>query len=99
MTTSKPVRSTTPVRPRPRVLRVPSTNVVDSAHYGYIYCMGLVQRPSEEAQLRPFGKFEPETRYTSEHDIWEDGEIRLVTGSGDEDVKVNPPRAALGSLC
>jgi len=99
MTTSKPVRSTTPVRPRPRVLRVPSTNVVDSAHYGYIYCMGLVQRPSEEAQLRPFGKFEPETRYTSEHDIWEDGEIRLVTGSGDEDVKVNPPWAALGSWC
>ena len=88
MATSKPVRSTTLAHPRPRVLRVPSTNIVDSAHYGYIYCMGLVHRPSEEVQLRPFGEFEPETRYTSEHNIWEDGEIRLVTGSGDEDVKV-----------
>ena len=74
---------------RPRVLRVPSTNVADSAHYGYIYCMGLVPSPSEEVQLRPFGEFEPEARHTSDHGIWKDGEIRLVTGSGDEDVKVH----------
>lgn len=78
-----------PRPPRPRVLRVPSTNVVDSAHYGYIYCMELVPSPLVEVPLRPFGEFEPEARYTSENNTWEKGEIRLVTGSGDEDVKVN----------
>ncbi|KAJ7645615.1 hypothetical protein DFH06DRAFT_1211918 [Mycena polygramma] len=53
-------RSTVPL---PRAyLNIPAENVIDSAHYGYIYCMVLLQ----------------------------DGEpgVRLVTGSGDESVKI-----------
>ncbi|KAF8208640.1 hypothetical protein K438DRAFT_1812622 [Mycena galopus ATCC 62051] len=49
--------------PAPRAyLDIPPENVIDSAHYGYIYCMTLFQ----------------------------DGETgtRLVTGSGDESVKI-----------
>ncbi|KAJ7465280.1 hypothetical protein FB451DRAFT_1263169 [Mycena latifolia] len=44
-------------------LNIPAENVIDYAHYGYIYCMTLFQ--DSEA-----------------------GSVRLVTGSGDEFVKV-----------
>ncbi|KAJ7457667.1 hypothetical protein B0H11DRAFT_2063012 [Mycena galericulata] len=50
--------------PAPRAyLNIPAENVLDSAHYGYIYCMALL--PANEA-----------------------GGVRLVTGSGDEFVKI-----------
>ncbi|KAJ7750951.1 hypothetical protein DFH07DRAFT_961172 [Mycena maculata] len=50
--------------PAPRAyLSIPAENVIDSAHYGYIYCMALLQ--DSEA-----------------------GGVRLVTGSGDEFVKI-----------
>lgn len=73
-------------RLRPRVLRVPDGNVAESAHYGYIYCMALV--PATDPQIRPFGTYEPEQRYSTDLNAREEGEIRLVTGSGDEEVKV-----------
>lgn len=46
---------------------IPPSNVIDSAHYGYIYCMALLTE--------------------------NDHGIQIVTGSGDESVKVsiNPP--------
>lgn len=96
---------------RPRVLRVPEEDVVESAHYGYIYCMSLV-RPHVDSRIGvkeeegiegrgeerkrgrrdsrsgrpPFGSYEPAHRFRE--DVWSEGEVRLVTGSGDEDVKV-----------
>lgn len=73
---------------RPRVLRVSSANVVDSAHYGYVYCMAIVPAPVAGAQLRPFGSYEPELRFQSTSNARENGEIHFVSGSGDEDVKV-----------
>ncbi|KAJ8507465.1 hypothetical protein ONZ45_g10164 [Pleurotus djamor] len=42
-------------------LHVPAKNVIDSAHYGYVYCMVLLEN---------------------------EGEIQLITGSGDETVKL-----------
>ncbi|KAI0061595.1 Zn-dependent exopeptidase [Artomyces pyxidatus] len=53
------------------VLNVPPTNVIDSAHYGYVYCMALL----------------PSIRDGSD-DVQEGQEVQLVTGSGDETVKV-----------
>jgi di- and tripeptidase len=41
--------------------RIPASNVIDSAHYGYIYCMAILDG---------------------------NGSVQLVTGSGDETVKV-----------
>ncbi|KAF8315648.1 Zn-dependent exopeptidase [Clavulina sp. PMI_390] len=73
---------------RPRVLRVPDTNVVDSAHYGYIYCMTLIPPPKAGPTTKPFGSFEPTQRFESDRNARKDGEIRFVTGSGDEDVKI-----------
>lgn len=84
---------------RPRVLRVPSTNVIDSAHYGYIYCMALVPAPVEEAQIRPFGEYEPEIRYRSDYNARAGGEIRFVSGSGDEDVKVRSIIVLQATVC
>ncbi|KAJ7695752.1 hypothetical protein B0H17DRAFT_1055463 [Mycena rosella] len=50
--------------PAPRAfLNIPAENVIDSAHYGYIYCMALLQ--DSEAG------------------------VKLVTGSGDEFVKLH----------
>jgi di- and tripeptidase len=49
--------------PTPRAfLSIPAENVLDSAHYGYIYCMALLQDSKQG--------------------------VKLVTGSGDEFVKV-----------
>ena len=51
---------------------VPPTNVVDAAHYGYVYCMALIpsHRAGTDESPRP------------------DDAIFLVTGSGDETIKV-----------
>ncbi|KAF7365438.1 Beta-Ala-His dipeptidase [Mycena venus] len=55
--------SDTTVPPPRAYLNIPSENVIDSAHYGYIYCMALFPDDDEKG-------------------------VRLVTGSGDESVKV-----------
>ncbi|KII90799.1 hypothetical protein PLICRDRAFT_174166 [Plicaturopsis crispa FD-325 SS-3] len=62
-----------PAAPR-AILRIPPTNVIDSAHYGYIYCMALL----------------PSTRVGSDDPPppRDDGSTHLVTGSGDETVKL-----------
>ncbi|KAI0317637.1 Zn-dependent exopeptidase [Amylostereum chailletii] len=54
-------------------LDVPPSNVVDSAHYGYVYCMALVPSPRDGSDDAP--------------PLERDG-VLLVTGSGDETVKV-----------
>lgn len=51
-----------------------SGNVIDSAHYGYIYCMALLPAGRE-------GSDDPLPDSSS-------GQVRLVTGSGDESIKV-----------
>jgi di- and tripeptidase len=63
-----------PSAPSPRgFLQVPASNVIDSAHYGYVYCMALL----------------PSTREMSDNlSLPVDGSTQLVTGSGDETVKV-----------
>ena len=55
------------------VLQVPSSKVIDSAHFGYVYSMALLPCPLE-------GNGEEENK--------ENEEDLLVTGSGDETVKV-----------
>ena len=57
----------------PRVLQVPPTNMVWSAHYGYVYCMALVPSLAEGSDDVP---------------ITPGDDIQLVTGSGDSSVKV-----------
>ncbi|KAG9017933.1 hypothetical protein FRB90_000115 [Tulasnella sp. 427] len=54
------------------VLSIPQDNWVPSAHYGYIYCMAIV--PEHEID----GQVAEKQRKT----------VQLVTGSGDEDVKL-----------
>lgn len=39
------------VPPTQGYLSVPASNVIDSAHYGYIYCMALVNGPDDDVQL------------------------------------------------
>ncbi|KZW01583.1 glutathione degradosome [Exidia glandulosa HHB12029] len=56
----------------PRVLHVPAENVIASAHYGYIYSMALLPSP----------------HLTASDPTREDGAVELLTGSGDEDVKL-----------
>jgi di- and tripeptidase len=51
---------------------IPPTHVVSYAHFGYIYCMAVHPSPYEVS-----GNGEPDT-----------GSVELVTGSGDETVKV-----------
>ncbi|KAH9173572.1 Zn-dependent exopeptidase [Lactarius sanguifluus] len=60
---------TTPPTPRAE-LNVPPRNVIDSAHYGYVYCMALLPSTSWGAA-------------TSKRQ-----DVLLVTGSGDETMKV-----------
>ncbi|EUC63300.1 beta-ala-his dipeptidase [Rhizoctonia solani AG-3 Rhs1AP] len=57
------VEPTSKSEDEPRILSIPSENVIHSAHYGYIYCMALVRDGSG-------------------------GQVRLVTGSGDEETKL-----------
>lgn len=54
-------------------LQIPATNVIDAAHFGYIYTMTLLEATEAE------------------------GGVQLVTGSGDETIKVSPSREF--SLC
>ena len=74
-TSSSPPREASPHRPL-AVLQVPPCNVIYSAHYGYIYCMALVPSVREGSDDPPFDS-------TSERQ-----DLQLVTGSGDESVKV-----------
>jgi di- and tripeptidase len=53
-------------------LHIPPNNVIDSAHYGYIYCMALL----------------PSSRDGSDDDLSSEKSTQLVTGSGDETIKV-----------
>ncbi|TFY73639.1 hypothetical protein EWM64_g10374 [Hericium alpestre] len=65
-----------PTVPEPRsILSIPASNVIDSAHFGYVYCMTLV----------------PSTREGSDdlaRAIEGQGNVHLVTGSGDETLKL-----------
>ncbi|KAH7913441.1 glutathione degradosome, partial [Hygrophoropsis aurantiaca] len=54
------------------ILNIPASNVIDSAHFGYIYCMVLV----------------PPNREGSDSPPAEDGTVHLITGSGDETIKL-----------
>ena len=57
------------------VLNIPATNIVSSAHHGYVYCMAIspsLHRGSDDIL------------YTDAH-----SNVYLVTGSGDESVKVS----------
>ncbi|KAH7097612.1 Zn-dependent exopeptidase [Auriculariales sp. MPI-PUGE-AT-0066] len=56
----------------PTTIYVPAANTLQSAHYGYIYCMALLPSPHISAS-------DPER---------EDGSIELLTGSGDADVRL-----------
>ncbi|KAH9917958.1 Zn-dependent exopeptidase [Fomitopsis serialis] len=58
------------------VLQVEPSNVIYSAHYGYIYCMALVPSVREGSDDPPFD-LASERR-----------DLQLVTGSGDESVKL-----------
>lgn len=61
--------------PRPHgVLQVRGSNVIDSAHYGYVYSMALLPSPYAARDESTDGD--------------ESGNVLLVTGSGDETVKV-----------
>ncbi|KZV68817.1 Zn-dependent exopeptidase [Peniophora sp. CONT] len=55
-----------------QTIDIPAENVIDSAHYGYIYCMALLPSSRE-------GSDDVSPRA--------DGETYLVTGSGDEAIK------------
>lgn len=70
------------VADEPKTLHVPAGNVVDSAHYGYIYCMALLPSP----------------HLTASDPVRADGAVELLTGSGDEDVKVRHSVAAVACL-
>lgn len=59
--------------PCKNVVEIPASNVIDSAHFGYVYCMAMMpsQRTgSDDIALQP------------------DAIYHLLTGSGDESVKV-----------
>lgn len=62
--------------PKPRgVYAVTASEVMDSAHFGYVYSMAML--PSElESNVEKFDK--------------EMGRVLLITGSGDESIKVSP---------
>jgi hypothetical protein len=59
--------------PIPRAsLQIPPTNVIDSAHFGYVYCLALLPpRQIDSDDNAP---------HTTE-------DVQLVSGSGDEAVK------------
>lgn len=61
--------------PKPKaVFQVRAPNVIDSAHYGYVYSMALLPSPLESNASQ-------EDRRTDE--------VLLITGSGDETVKAS----------
>lgn len=57
------------------VLSIPATNIISSAHHGYVYCMAVSPSPYQG----------------SDDLLYADGYpcVYLVTGSGDESVKVS----------
>ena len=57
------------------VLSIPATNIVSSAHHGYVYCMAV----------------SPSPYWGSDDILYTDAQscVYLVTGSGDESVKVS----------
>ena len=57
------------------VLSIPATNVVSTAHHGYVYCMAVSPSPHQG----------------SDDILYMDAQsfVYLVTGSGDESVKVS----------
>jgi len=57
------------------VLSIPATNIVSSAHHGYVYCMAVSSSPYWGSE---------DTLYTDAQPC-----VYLVTGSGDESVKVS----------
>jgi len=57
------------------VLSIPATNIVSSAHHGYVYCMAVSPSPYWGSD---------DTLYTDAQSC-----VYLVTGSGDESVKVS----------
>ncbi|CDO74568.1 hypothetical protein BN946_scf184771.g4 [Trametes cinnabarina] len=63
------------VKPPLAVLQVPSECVVFSAHYGYVYCMALLPSNREGSDDQSF-------------DDVSNGNLQLVTGSGDSTVKL-----------
>ena len=67
----------------PCVLQVPPTNMVWSAHYGYVYCMALVPSLTEGSDDAP---------------VTPGDDVQLVTGSGDSSVKVSRPSFHLVNL-
>lgn len=61
--------------------------------FRYIYCMVLVPHPvsptsSAVQEDAPFGDFQPQVDYGQRERERVAQEVQLVTGSGDEDVKV-----------
>ena len=62
---------------QPRVLQVSSQNIIHSAHFGYIYCMTLLPSPLESI-----------VKHNSSEGQDKDESVLLLTGSGDETVKV-----------
>lgn len=70
--------ASTPSSGHPRVLQVSSQNIIHSAHFGYIYSMALLPSPLENAMLHD---------KVDGQDKSEDN-VLLLTGSGDETVKV-----------
>lgn len=62
------------VVPMPRAsLQIPATNIIDSAHYGYVYCLALLPSRREGSNGKALHAIES---------------VQLVSGSGDETVKV-----------
>ena len=69
-----------PIQPPLSNLQVPQNNVVWSAHYGYVYCMA----------------FSPSLREGSDDSLpLDNGELRLVTGSGDATVDTDEDENAV----
>ena len=69
--------ASTPASGQPRVLQVFPQNIIHSAHFGYIYCMALLP-PLQEGME---GSLDEAPDKSSEN-------VLLLTGSGDETVKV-----------
>jgi di- and tripeptidase len=61
------------VTPSGASLQIPATNVIDSAHFGYVYCLALLP----PRQVDSDDEAVPVTE-----------DVQLVSGSGDETVKV-----------
>jgi di- and tripeptidase len=70
--------TSTPSSGHLRVLQVSSQNIIHSAHFGYIYCMALLPNPGESIMQCDNGGGQDKSEEN----------VLLLTGSGDETVKV-----------